>query len=692
MYGDDGDSAHVPNMFSANPASQGMESFRHHHAPSPSGASNADYVLSGAASVAETVHSHSQSQEQSVYRTSDHGMASRPSYSQPSVMGGALMGGALQTMYSPTPQSFHAPVGGQQAHQTPYLRQDPSADVVFGNTFLQLQQSFNPTPMTPSSTGFVTSGGDMSRMHTPSQGGPSVAGSTASATNASEAAGKLRSVRIRKRPHGEDQIVPLDKVTIRNILKDPLMRQMLQEAVQDGVEAALAASHDQYVATLDRKVASVLSQYATVINAFNSRIITADDDASTSVDAHRSSDGYQYLRIREVGLDRFFHQLESLRRHCATEIKSVRSEIASSEQKALATLESVSVSGPSVTGSKQKLKQKQKQQAEEWDWLLAKTGFKSIVAEQAGLSPDKNGEVKIYHVPYPSDPSQHTYHPVTFQPTGVEAGGGDTAAGAAPRYKKLRFDFNASTTEIPNKNAINRIAGYMAKRFAEFGMPAGVTVAEVKENVIKSVWKHWKRKFDEIHALTEEQLQRKHEEDKRRMRANARLSTKAKYRFTMAKKAGQLETGVNQQDRFIGAIFHPDYQSAEESDEEIDPVTGVSGKILRRLIPLFRSMECKRLLHRYDHGRRITYKVVDSSKTYDLPPHADLQPSVRKWALAKGWVASNPDRLPSSVRPNVGPFDGDHAVAYGPDEYGTDPVALNRVVASTLRINSAEDA
>ncbi|KAE8226934.1 hypothetical protein CF326_g7634 [Tilletia indica] len=707
MHASDGDSSHIPNAFSNNPASQGMEPFRHHHAPSPSVASNGEYGRSGAASVADTVHS--QSQDHSGFRTSDQGMINRTSYSQPS-----LMGNSLPTMYSPTPQSFHALGGGQQAQQTPfhalgggqqaqqtqtpYLRQDSSADVVFGNTFLQLQQPFGPhVPMTPVSSGFLTSGGvGESRMYTPSQGGgPSVTGSTTT-TAVSEAATKQRSVRIRKRPNGEDQIVPLDKVTIRMILKDPLMRQLLQEAVQDGVEAAMAASHDQYATVLDRKVASVLSEYSTVINAFNSRIITAEGDVDTSMDAHQSSDGYQYLRIKEVGLERFFHQLGSLRRMCESEIQSVRNEIASSEKKVLAALESVSVGGPSSSGSSSKSsksKQKQKQASkDDWEWLAAKTGFKSIVAEQAGLSPDKNGEVKIYHVPYPTEPSQHKYHPVTFQPIGVEVGGGeaDTAAGVLPRYRMLRVDFNASITEVPNKNVINRIAVYMAKHFAEFGMREGVTVADVKEQVIKPVWKHWKRKFDEINALTDEQLQRKHDEDKRRMRANARLSTKARYRFSMAQKAGNLETGVNQQDRFIAAIFHPDYQSAEETDEEVDLVTGISSKILKRLIPLFRSVECKRLLHRYDRHRRTTYKIVDSGKTYDLPPHADLQSGVRKWALARGWVANNPDRLPSLVRPNMGPFDGDHAVAYGPDEYGTDPVASNRLIAPTTT-TSADD-
>ncbi|KAK0558403.1 hypothetical protein OC844_005187 [Tilletia horrida] len=474
--------------------------------------------------------------------------------------------------------------------------------------------------------------------------------------------------------------VPTDKAILRTFLNEQ-GHALIEQEVRKWVTAEIVSQSERIHREAQQQVTAVLKEYVTSVNAFRSRVMSSGRDIVDSQTLVAADDGYIYLRINDTDLSQYLRGLSALEKKVqgissALDTASVR--LNTVEEAVTAGIPAVANAGGSAAASNDK-----KRDTKTHSYTKAQSEFKTLVSRLAGLSTGRgqaDSDPKIYHFPFPTDPSQWTFHPPTYEPTDadVPVSASDLPGGAQKAYRCLRFDFTVGWNEEPNRAQIMPILRMMVRKPDKYEIDADMTPEQLMEKAFKRTWQNWVSAAHERATKTEEEIAAAKAEKDKNQRRYARKQTKIKRRRARAVQKAAVDRDGKNDDAYNAAVLVDELHSDDYSDTETLP--GFSGPIEVRIVraPAWRSEEGEQVLRSFDDTMGAPTKtIVDRGEVSDLAPHARLTDGLPRWVLKADWVKQNPGRIPV-LAANRGPWEGTRSVATSSEAYGSgryDPAA-----------------
>ncbi|KAK0524712.1 hypothetical protein OC834_005423 [Tilletia horrida] len=469
------------------------------------------------------------------------------------------------------------------------------------------------------------------------------------------------------------------------------------------VASQLEVLKTQVTVALAAHVEAVLSQYARVIESFNSDIVTASFVNGAFSSAQASSDGNVYFRINEADISQLLVDVAKIRTDALTDIVDLRRRMDAVEARQSAGQvaghappdASLEPGEPDTIGHTTVHR-----------YTAAQSWLRAELARQAGLDPDRNSEEKIYHLDYWTTRLDRPMHDPSYVPHACHRPAEGTIAGQPAEYYKVRFDWSAGFDAPQNWSQFAGPVEWMLTNKDQCGVPEEFTEEDLKRHVIKGMYRTWSTEYkDWVSTPPEIRAANKIKRD-RYARHQRMKKTKGLQRYDAAKamllgtptgsnprqkqKQKQQHQRPKQKipewDVLQANIYAAECQSEEDSDVEIDRITRVETPVRVRHEPEFRSKELTDWLRSLDPGRTTTVPIRSATALAPLRPGSSLKLAYPRWALRERWFDSASEAQRPTLLRNVGPWEGAHSVAASATSFGTGPfdaTSSTRAIAAT---------
>ncbi|KAE8227296.1 hypothetical protein CF319_g202 [Tilletia indica] len=495
--------------------------------------------------------------------------------------------------------------------------------------------------------------------------------------------------------------VPTDKTLAKRYLSEPEIQAQLAVMVRQWTEASISGVVDQMTALVTNRVDLGMEKYAMVVEAFKAQVLRVDFNKIE--DVQRSDDGNVYLRVNHGELTAWYTALNDLRRELSTRIQELNAEIALLKlRETLPVGTTIPAFAFSSTGAAAKAGGKVDTKTHRWTKVQA--GFKVLVCVQAGIPSGRGSsdtETKIYELHYPSSPSEITYHPVAYVPTGGEVPAPESSgAEGGPRFRQLRFKLDLNWDDAPNKELVMPLLAALIRDRLKYDIPPDMTAEELMEQALKRTWVYWKERYRKLNSGTPAETVKQgwmqdNVEARRAKRLSAKGARRCKTHRALVAKVDNQQGNDNQQsinqpvsqfDVSQNIIYSDQYQSAEETEYEEDASGPVKIKEHIRKNPAFRSLQLTSHLRSLDDPTpNPRLRIVDSEDTVKT---GFVPPGSRSWMIRSDYLEEHPEVVPQLL-PNLGPFFGIHSVASSADMVGSAPKVQDSTASSSATASSS---
>ncbi|KAK0521055.1 hypothetical protein OC834_006807 [Tilletia horrida] len=470
-----------------------------------------------------------------------------------------------------------------------------------------------------------------------------------------------------------------NRLVLRTYLQQGQGQAFLQQEVRKWVNAGMDTVAHDLKQTVSATVRDALQEYASVVEAFRSRLVLPDEGGldNPAAPLEPSSDGYLYLRLNEPDLERYLGAFDAIMTKLKADEAKRQADLAAINQR-IAALELLSANASKEPCDPSKKTQAKGKATKEHPHAKAQADFKAIVGKLAGIAVGRgaaDGQTKIWELPFPDDPSKWEYHPATYIASEVDTAvpASQLAAGAATAYRCLRFDLSVGWDASPNVEQLLPILRMMVRDHEKHQLGPAETPQSLMKGPFRRTWANWVRRYKARQDRSAEQIAAEEEQERLKKRRHARIQAKCTRRWERAQVLMKRSPDDKRLDIHSLPIFEPELQSDEFSEDEVVLPGSPTPRNVRIVqAPAYRSDECEMALRSLEPESSAGPRkfIVERGETFDLDRGARLWGQFPRWAFKKEWVDRNSAAAPTFVA-NIGPWSGVDSVATGPMEFGT---------------------